>query len=1116
MPSQSNNSNPYANNQIAVLDESRGLRGVDLVSNPQDLTGSDLLQADNLVDVVGQLYVRPGRQGLFGGNAPSSSSSSSSGSLISSSSSWSEVGATSYAILPATPYDLCELQASDGTAWMLLTAGGKVYKTQQGSGCHTELLTATGASYTFDSPTTDCAVMGDYAYLVDGNSQLARLNLEGGFPAYAMVAPTAIPNAILANKLKHAITPSDQYSWVIDDPYDGSPAGLFINGNFTQTIGGQTLALYPTTYPTGTNPFAGFFFTGPDVDFHDHSSSANPVPANFVTTVTPVWCFLDDPGEGLISDQPIRNAELQGQPGRYANQFYVSMQYYTSDTTGQSAVQIRFQIFSDLAGTQLIVEQTINVACPYSANQVPGQFIDAYFTFPQFYQDQIASYKIGVYGAPTNNRGNGVFVAAINIDKDSGAAVYAPTDYIAPVNLQTGTTFPPSGGIVLQSANYDNAWYGKVGGQSLRYAFGGLTDWSKDDRIVLTLAGASDLPAAGLSVMLGFGGIPTSSSSSSSLTSSSSSSGGSTDPEPTIYWSNPGTVAADGSYVEFDISTAELAAARAAFTYIYILFTSDLAITYARQPVLTILDILSAGNLSIGLADYFWNVTETTRIDASNAIESNPSPSSPTLTPTPLQAMGGVTLPSDCPKNPSTNYYTFYRTGGAYSDARLVATVPANADVAYGSDASNPYYGWDHTTRTFTDNTPDGWLELAALLAYTKDPMPANAQAVAAWQGRLCAAVGNLLYISWLYNVDNSAPLMTTLVNGDAQTDPNILVEGAWFPLSPDPTDTVVRLVPFGTPVQAGNQFGGGLLVLNKRSVGMVQGTSAGNFTYRQYDYGLGIGLAAFRGVARISANLLVWAASDRLHFFPPNQDTLKNDIGYRIQPALYPAYPVQQVLQNQTAFSKMAMLYHNSALYVCAPMPGDTANSVVWKWDFRVGGWTRWVNMALTSGRSMPPNSQGAQYELYFYGIGGNLYLMAGTTDIETPLSAPTGILWTVQFHGYRPGFFYRFKRHPLMYRWARLEWIEVEAVMNGTLSMTAQAYDIGPSGPSPIDGAISNQTYELAGLGRGVHFDMPPGLIEGEYATVSLSGTTTEIAYIRGVRGWVTQTSEEFAGGQ
>jgi len=70
------------------MDEARSFTGVDLYFNPQDLTANFLLVADNVVNRQGQLYVRPGLVGLFGGNAPSSSSSSSqSGSQSSSSSS---------------------------------------------------------------------------------------------------------------------------------------------------------------------------------------------------------------------------------------------------------------------------------------------------------------------------------------------------------------------------------------------------------------------------------------------------------------------------------------------------------------------------------------------------------------------------------------------------------------------------------------------------------------------------------------------------------------------------------------------------------------------------------------------------------------------------------------------------------------------------------------------------------------------------------------------------------------------------------------------------------------------------------------------------------------------
>ena len=276
-------------------------------------------------------------------------------------------------------------------------------------------------------------------------------------------------------------------------------------------------------------------------------------------------------------------------------------------------------------------------------------------------------------------------------------------------------------------------------------------------------------------------------------------------------------------------------------------------------------------------------------------------------------------------------------------------------------------------------------------------------------------------------------------------------------------------------------------------------------------DYGIGIGLVAFRGVARIDANELLWQGPDRIHVFPPSQDSVSKDIGRSIQPSIYPVSP--QVLQNQTAFSQSWLHYHDSAIYLGCPVPGGTSNSVIYKYDLLYRGWTRWTGMAITSARSMPPQSNGADYSLILYGINGQSYLVGGTADLAFPTSAPTAISCVCQFHALRPGFFLRYKRRATYYRGARLEWVEIEAVLNGTIYLNATAYRSNPSGPVAVTGMGTNQQYILNGGGRGFRMLMPNGGVAGEWITVTLSRASTGVAYIRGCRGYVTQTDEEIA---
>ena len=521
-------------------------------------------------------------------------------------------------------------------------------------------------------------------------------------------------------------------------------------------------------------------------------------------------------------------------------------------------------------------------------------------------------------------------------------------------------------------------------------------------------------------------------------------------------------------------------------------------------------------------------------------VQSNPSLSSALATPTYAQAQVEVTAPADCPvntagSNPPGQYLIYYlwRLGGQWTYPFLVAVVDSRYNVALGSDPNNPYYSFTAATLTWIDNTPDTQFSAVTTpISFSRDPMPANCTCNAEYNGRLFQAIGNLVYVSWLYNSDTSAPLYTTLEQN--LDDSNAPIAGAWFPCAGNVTDTVVRLIPFGTPAGIGqgteggsNQFGGGLLVLNKRSIGVIQGTNSGpgpgSWSYTQYPYTENVGLVAFRGVEKLDTNEVVWFGPNRLHVFPPRNDTAQKDIGLAIQPDLYPQAPWQSTFQTPSAFALSWLKFHDHYLFAGVPVPGAAAPNVVWVYDLWSSGWTQLTtmqgagsnNMFFTGARSLPPNvSTGAAYQLMLMGassLNGQLYLMEGTEDLTAPGAATNPIPWTIEFHGLRPGFFYRYKLHALYYRRGRAEYIEVECVKNGALTITAQAYQPGPGAFTPITGKSFSKVYNLTGGGNGFRVHLPAGVVEGEYVGVTLSGSETAQCYIRGVRTWMSNTTED-----
>jgi hypothetical protein len=1114
MPSQPSN-NPYKSPGPA-LSESRGFTGVELYLPPQDQSGNMLLQADNVYNIAGQLYVRPGMLGLFGGSAPSSGSSSSHGSSGSSSSSsaYIDIGSTYYAVPSSALYPLCDFTDEGGNTWMLITFGGRLFKTLQASGSYTELLDTNRMPYALNSPVVDCVRVGDYAYLVDGAHPLIRVSLSGGFPAYAMQPPTDAPTVSLSDVTIDSPTasqwspgpiPGNQTSQLIANGYfdvTGAVSGNVYLPGAPWTVGGGVYVL-PTTSPD----YGPFSYTNGHSQQHIEGHNFS--------------LLLDDPADGVQQPfyAPYNVATAWPNTNNLLRSacFLFGCQLYPQNPGSSASLAVTLTAY---IGGQPYSSQTQVL---YPSNTASWAQLTAAFNFTQSLPSDPDYYMLSLSSGPKNVGGNGVWVAGCTL---------LPT-WDGPVLTDTGN------GQVKWTANY-----GCIGGSYMVRSYVVPKDFSNVGTLGFAISSTS-VPLTDLYIRFGFVAFPSSSSSSSSAHSSSSSSSGYPfDGAGTIEWSNDISFNDAGTFGYCDITTID-PAVLANVQHLFIQTVLDLPLgditPGTPTNILTFGPLTAAGELSVGY-QYVYYVTESAQIDAENIVESNPSAPSATITTTIEQAEANITLPADCYVNAATNLVTLWRLGGVWDDVRQIAVVPTDADVAYGSDPNNPYYSWNHTTRTFLDNTPDVFLALANLISFGRYPQPSNAQAVAQWQGRLWLAVGNTVYASWLYNADNSDPLYTTLVQ--TENDPNLPIEGASFPISPDPSDTIVRMIPYGTPIVAGNQFGGGLVVLCKRSVWLIQGQDASSFTLQQYPYTEGVGLVAFRGVTRIDSNLMAFMGPDRLHLFPPTEDSPEKDRGLPIQPQLYPVPP--QTLQNQSAFALSWMLFHDQKILLGCPVPGGGQNSVIWIYDLRVGGWLRWTGpqgassssssssssassgsssssstpsgptfplqgMAITGAMSLPPTSNGAQYDLYLFGLDGQLYRMTGTVDQYTPLSLSQAIPFVITVHAMRPAFFVRYRARALYYMWARLERFEVEMVMNGTLTMTAQAYMTGLANPTPIPSARSVQTYGLVGGGRAFRMDVPSGLIEGQYIELTLSGSVTDVAYLRGVRGWISGTSYE-----
>jgi len=1152
------NDNPYRPSGATSMDEARPLVGIDLYSDPQSMSGEMLLDAQNFVNLDGRLFVRPGLMGLFGGNPPSSSSSMS-GASSSSSNGWYDVGNTLYSVPSGGPsYGLDYLEDGNGNAWIIFVNGGKIYKTQEGSGGYTELLDTSRQSYNFNGPLTDSSKFGNFLYLADGAHPTTRITLNGGFPAYEMYAPGAVPpdnNPKVSPLVTLTNTPlwaaNNAANWSFDGqatPYSNiAPnAGQDLSGN-TQVINGSNLRGNGWVVTGEEGPRRGGY---PD--------EVNVIGAgvNICVAGTPPGGASTGQG-GLINVQA-----LSGNSSLYPSRFHILL-YCVKNDFGSNPNSYSANCFItpyDAGGNRLGAAFAIAINPPGNT----GLVIDTVADFSGF-GPSVAGITVQIVANNTNSVGNlyvgpisitpvsvqTTFVtgtSAVNIYPSlSGSQIIASSSSSVAGSSSssmsgTGVTIsnPPSDlGTTLDYQGTSLIFTFPIGSSSS--SMSGASSSSSG-----TPEGGSDLSRVNqLVITLGPTGVVNSWANLSFSLSLRQATGGSG--SRYILADNGVSVSSDGTALVCDIST---------------LPTSDLTniigfkLTFLSNVVwnspfyaLQLGPVITPGNLSENDAGYVYYTTETAVIDSQNRVESNPSLPSETLNPSFSAAEVLLTIPTGSPWNAPTNQYNIYRLGGVDTYPILVASVSKTVSVAYGADPTNPYYSWNAITGQFLDNTPDLFLSTAPLLSFSKDPMPPNAQAIEVWQGRLWVAVGNRIYASWLANSDNSAPLMTTYIQNT--DDPNIEIEGANFPIDPDSSNPVVRLVKIGTPIASGNQFGGVLIAFNKRSVYFVQGEQATDFTCKPYPYAAGIGLVAFRGVAVVSASQAYFMGPDRIHVCPPQgyeyyttgveADNPQQDIGLLIKPALYPS-PPNTPLQNSIAFAQSFLMWHSSRLYLGCPNPGDTSNDVLWIYDFLTPGWLRWtgptsfgsssssspgssssssggglavsgIPMAFGNALSLPPipGTTGAAYNLYLFGLNGQVYQNIGAVDIATPLSAATNIPWLALIHAMRPGFFVRYRKRPLYYMRARLEWYLIDLVFTGTVTMVAQAYTAGIQSPVPIAGAVNTQYYQLASLGRPFTVYVPPGLIEGDMVTIQISGQANAPAYLRGVRGMISQTNYE-----
>lgn len=327
-----------------------------------------------------------------------------------------------------------------------------------------------------------------------------------------------------------------------------------------------------------------------------------------------------------------------------------------------------------------------------------------------------------------------------------------------------------------------------------------------------------------------------------------------------------------------------------------------------------------------------------------------------------------------------------------------VATLNSSAGAAYSvvqgtfggdtlaRDQLNPYVLWNHIDKTLIDNTPDSFLFNAGVFELGREQPPTAAQAIAAWQSRLCLGVDSTLYISWLINagLDNGMYFTTA----DLPNDPDLVIKGATFSIGGSDNDPVQALLPYGPS----------LLVLKQLSTWIVQGTDPTSFTCQQlFCQGQTVGCVAPKTACIVGGIEAWWLGADGVYGFDGSSITKRSQV---LQPVLNPRGQFGEATISSAAYANCAMFEWNKVTYLLAPVGGGSTNTIAYPLNTVTGTWARYTNFAFTSGVAL--TSQTDTNDCFLCGYDGQIYIQSGTADYAYPTAAATPITVSMQSRGY------------------------------------------------------------------------------------------------------------------
>lgn len=952
--------------------------GVDTYSQPNRLKPGFFQQCDNVLADGGALVSRPGWQGQFG--TPS--------------------------ISGAPLWGMIDYRQANGSLSIIYASGpvsgtiplGRLWRWPEGALSPSEILRSTGtipttASFAFvnGGQGIRLARHGQYLYGCDsgnGSASLFRVNLEGAITGGQAQAYTGLnaPNTPVVSLTNSEIDPLDgtfpsppeASNWWSDTVtgsgfgpfptwHGGTPGfsgvALVPNGNFNATVSGETIL--PDTggsydhYTSDLTPpsisWAGWDFFGTSNGFHGIGSLL--IPAGFPAGIN--WLLLDVPNNGIQPTSFIANTPYSPESSTNCTRVAIAINYFSSDTTSTNGTVITVKAYDNSTPPVLLGFQTRNVSFPYVASPTGLEQLIEVFDFQDTARfatsPQIAQWKFSLVGGATNTSAVPCFLSTVIMYE-------LPGDW---------TITDASPGVTLTHYEPNPFIYGSINGTRVVKDYGANTAiYSLEDTILLPITGTliNAYIAKGLAFVIGFRAD------------------GST---TTTY--SPNVVFPEGSsFAEVDVS-AIAQSLRSAFRYFEILFTADLTLT-ASATVFTIGDISSAGNGAVGDSYTYYVVEQETVNGPADVILSEGALSNVVV---PTTTTAEFTITAAPPVNPQTDTLLFYRGGGAISDGfwRLIATVPVSADAV----DPNGFWSWNHTTRTLTDNTSDGVLIFTSSdtdYQENRDQFPVGLTSLAVRDGRLWAATGATVYVSWLLDTDSEAGLYTSLVNDPS--DPSLAIKGASFTLgSGNEADPVLSLTGVANAMVA----------LRMNVITSIYGSDPTTFAAVDQYRDAGLGSIAPRS-AVVDAHFFAYGDPDQSSTYIKSDPQVAylaqtGVIGFNldvprpmsqnIEGYLNPSATNQDVI-SQAVYGLAAQVYFDRRRFLFAPAgSGVTINTVVYVWDARTSGWVRWNSPVanftqFTGGVSTGPN-------LYVGGFDGQIYKLAGTADSLYPGAAVTPI---------------------------------------------------------------------------------------------------------------------------